>query len=571
MPIRTSLLQWTAFALTVAFLVPNHYPPWLSFHSELVAAVAFVPIIIWAGLRGGPLPAISVGGLLLAAVALLQTVAGQIAFSGDGWMAILYLTGFALAALAGARLITPALEGTAPAAVLGPMWAALAVAGHLSLGVALQQWLQLDLLGIYGADLPPGGRVFGNLAQPNQLATLLLMGVTAHVALFEARQISARVAVIGVLFLTLGLVMTGSRTIVLALAWLWPAYLLMRRRCELRTHPIVAIGLTACFFIGSLSWPALNEVLLLASDVQTAVNRLDSPGIRSIYWHSMLEAICRSPWVGYGWNQIGFAQTATALDFAPTFSFFYSSHSLPLDLLLWNGLPVGLVAIAGLAAWAVWQTRRCQDSSAWPSLVTVGIVFSHAMVEYPLNYAYFLLPVGLLMGSLSARYPSSVDLLCARLNHRVQKSALMFVLAMGCTLLVKVSLEYPLWERDWRNLRFQEATIGEPMRDELPTAVLLTQLSELMRFSRTDARPGMTANELEWMRLVSGRFGHSSGMFKYALALAVNGQPIAATQALRRLCSMHPRRACSLARKRWADLGQGQYPVLHKAPFPVGP
>ena len=52
---------------------------------------------------------------------------------------------------------------------------------------------------------------------------------------------------------------------------------------------------------------------------------------------SMIDAIGRSPWAGYGWGQIGVAQTATALDYPATHEFFDSSHNLLIDLALWAG------------------------------------------------------------------------------------------------------------------------------------------------------------------------------------------------------------------------------------------
>ncbi len=548
--------------------MPNHYSPWLSFHGEVVAALAFAPLMVWAALRPGHLPAFAVGALALALVPVVQVILGQVFFAGDGWMATLYLLGFALVVLAGSRWASEELASAQTLQGLNLFWGALMLAAYVSVAIALLQWLGLGGGGIYMADLPPGGRAFGNLAQPNQLATLLLMALAAHVALFEAGRLRAGVALLGVLFLVGGLVLTGSRSVLLALVWLWPAYGLMRRRCGLRTRPAAVVAVSLFFILLSALWPVLNRVLLLSSDVSIALERLDSAGGRTVFWWSMLDALGHAPWAGYGWAQIGLAQTATALDYPAAHQYFYSSHNLFLDLLLWNGIPIGLSIIAGLLAWLVWQLRQCRDPLSWCAMVTIGFVLSHAMVEYPLEYAYFLLPVAFLIGILSAVHPSRADSLGERFAPKFQRVVLAAVATLALALFIKMLAEYPVWEQDWRYMRFQEAHIGEPEHVELPSPILLTQLDEFMRFSRTDARPGMSDIELEWMRRVSGRFGHASGMYRYALALALNQRPTEASLALRRLCQMQSEAMCRSARREWADTARNKYPELAQIPFP---
>lgn len=567
--LKTRLLLWCAGLLALAYLMPNHYSPWLSFHGEVVAALAFAPLMVWAALRRGPIPALALGALALALVPVAQVVLGQVFLAGDGWMVMLYLLGFALVALAGSRLASEALQTPQTLQGLNLFWGALVLAAYVSVAIALQQWLGQGGGGIYRVDLPPGGRPFANLAQPNQLATLLLLALAAHVALFEAGRLRAGVALLGVLFLVCGLVLTGSRTVLLALVWLWPAYAFMRRRCGLRTQPAAVVGASLFFAAVSALWPFLNQMLLLSVDVPTAFNRLDSPGARTVFWTSMLDAVSRAPWQGYGWAQIGLAQTETALEYPAVHEYFYSSHNLFLDLLLWNGVPLGLSVIVGLLAWLVWQLRQCRDPLSWSAMVAIGFVFSHAMVEYPLEYAYFLLPVGFLMGILSAVHPSRADKMGEALAPKLQRVALAGVAGLALAVIVKVVVEYPVWEQDWRYLKFQEARIGEPERGELPSPILLTQLDGLMKFSRAVARPGMSGDELEWMRRVSGRFGHASGMYRYALALALNHRPVEARMALRRLCQMQSKPMCLSAQREWADMARDKYSQLAQIPFPI--
>lgn len=567
-PVASRPLLWAAFALVLTFLLPNHYEPWTSFHSEFGAALAFTPIMLWAAWRRGPLPALAVAALVWAVVPMLQMLLGQIFFAGDGWMAALYLSGAGMVVVAGARWQRnePATAGALDG--LAPIWVALLAAALLSVGIALHQWLGLIQLGIFGAELPPGERAFANLGQPNQFATLLLMGLAALLALFEAGRVHARIALVGAAFLVIGMVLTGSRSVLLALAWLWPSYWLMKGRCRMRTQSVAVVGVSLFYALAMALWPSLNEILLLPSGRSTVLDRLDSPGVRTVYWQSMLDALSRAPWAGYGWSQIGLAQTATALDYPATHTSFDSAHNLILDLLLWNGLPLGVAAVGGLVVWFVWQVRQCRDSQSWSALIAIGFVFSHAMVEYPLNYAFFLLPVGFLMGALSAAHPSTADKKCDRLALPLQRASFALVGVFALAMVVKIGWEYPVWEQDWRNVRYQEARIGDPIFVDLPHPILLTQLRELMRLSRTDVKPGMTDAELEWIRQVSGRFGFPSLMYRYALALGLNHRPAEAVLALRRLCTMHSRAKCVAAEANWLEMGHDKFPELTHIAFP---
>ncbi len=130
-------MVWCGFVLALAFLMPNHYSPWLSFHSEVVASLAFAPLILRASWQPGPVPALTIGALLLALVPLLQITSGQIFFAGDGWTSTLYLLGFALAVLAGAR---QARESTQPPLALPELtyfWVGLITAAYVSVAIAL--------------------------------------------------------------------------------------------------------------------------------------------------------------------------------------------------------------------------------------------------------------------------------------------------------------------------------------------------------------------------------------------------------------------------------------------------
>lgn len=567
---RDRLLLWMGAVLCLAYLLPNHYSPWLSVHQELVAAIAFVPLLLWASVRFCGVPFLAAAAAGLSLVPLLQMSTGKLYFSGDGWMSALYLVGFALTVIAGARYVKSAESQSASLALasFAPLWTGVVFAALLSVGIAAFQWLLLGNQGIYTAEMPPGGRPFANLAQPNQLATLLLLGMAGLLFLWEAQKLRAGFALAGALMLVFGLVMTGSRSVLLTLAWLLPAYGLMRRRCHLRTSTGAVVVVVVFYGIASAVWAPLNDLLLLTSDAATAVDRLAEPGIRKVYWLSMVDALWRAPWTGYGWGQVGVAQTAIALDYPATHSFFDSAHNLFLDLALWNGLPVAALAVAGLVFWFVWQVHQCRDALAWTTLVAVALVFSHAMVEYPLNYAYFLLPVGLWMGALSTTYPSTLDKWTFAWPASMVRGGAVAASAGALILSTVAIIEYFPFEADWRLMNYQEARIGNLDPTEPPPAVILTHLHEFMKFSRTEAKPGMSEQDLEWMRRVSSRYAYASPMFRYALAQALNHHAEGAQQTLRKLCRMQTKQACRSARQHWSQLARGQHPQLASIPFP---
>ena len=73
------------------------------------------------------------------------------------------------------------------------LWAAL-----LSAFMALLQWLSLtDSMTTYVIHTEPGDRVFANLGQPNQLASLLLMGTVSLTYLYERKQLGRPALILG--------------------------------------------------------------------------------------------------------------------------------------------------------------------------------------------------------------------------------------------------------------------------------------------------------------------------------------------------------------------------------------
>lgn len=547
--------------MALAWLVPNHYLPWLAFHGEVVAAVGFAILGIAAlGSGIGPVawPRLAILALLLATVPLLQAWAGRVFFWGDAWMATLYLLGFALAVVVGHRLA----RRHDPQMVLSMLWLAVLAAAILSVGVALCQWLGIPL-GLLGADMRTGGRPYANLAQPNQLSTLLAMGLVAAVALAQQGKMGAVGLGMAGTFLIVGVAMTGSRSGWLQLGGLTLWLLVMHGRARLEVPRRVALLMPMVFVAAMLAWSPLSKALLISGG-RSGVEQARA-GTRPIHWASMVDAISREPLLGYGWNQVSVAQARVATAHAGSAEMIEHSHNLVLDLLVWNGIPLGILVIGALAWWLWRQVRACRDGQVALLLAGVGVVLVHAMLEFPLEYAYFLLPVGLMMGLAQALSSTDGTVSLPRWLTALPATA-------ALVLLTWMTLEYVQLEETHRLRRFAAARIGDPgAGDSAPLPVLLTQQRAFLEFARKQAGRGLTTQELDDMRRVAERYGYPPVLLRFALAAALNGRPDEAAATLERLCKTHPLARCREGEAAWETAAQEQYPELRAVPFPPIP
>ena len=87
---------------------------------------------------------------------------------------------------------------------------------------------------------------------------------------------------------------------------------------------------------------------------------------------------------------------------------------------------------------------------------------------------------------------------------------------------------------------FEKNRVGTLKADQpAPDVILLTQLQALTKHSRLPATANMSAEELDDVSRVAQRFTHPAALFKYAQALALNGQPDAAYQQLMLIKNLH--------------------------------
>ncbi|KNZ33305.1 MAG: hypothetical protein AD742_06815 [Methylibium sp. NZG] len=523
------------------------------------AVLVFAHVLFPAWREAVPVPPSAWVVLLVAMLPWVQLAAGMPGFRGDAALASLYLLGFGLTQIVGHRAacvwgLERVLELVSWVFLTGAI---------LSVALATYQWLQLDFLGAMVGDVTRGSRVFANLNQPNQLATLLILGLICAACLFDASSFGATVALCLVGVLAFGLAMTQSRGVVLQ-ALVAGALLLFKSatfgRALTRRHVLIA---SAVVLLMPLLWNEINSMLAL-SEARDPEQAALAGSRRVIFWSAMADAVSQRPWAGFGWAQTTVAQFAVAVDHPPLHEVFSHSHNLWVDLVLWNGLPVGLCLCAASVLWLWASVRAVQGSTATLMLVFVVAVVVHAMLEYPLYYAYFLAPVGLVMGALhsATNAPGKARLLPAWTVFALATVAL--------TLMTAIAVDYFRLERDIERLRFERARIGtdRPVH-QLSQPLLLTQLGAFTHFARTPERHGMDDGELQAMAEVVARYPAPENIVRYAAALAVNDRPQLATNALRRVHRINSAADADRMRQLWRALGERE-PAVARVAWPEG-
>ncbi|WNF46148.1 Wzy polymerase domain-containing protein [Pseudomonas sp. SG20056] len=504
-----------------AWLMPNHNPPWTSAYQEFASFFAGLMLlsVVVLSRQIKVTPAV-VGFFMLASVPLLQWWVGVVFFSSDAWIISIFISGFALMLMVGYSL---GLQSESRLFFARLLAATLIVGAVLSLWIALRQWLLFPSGSFWVIDLPRGGRPYANLAQPNSLATLLCMGLAGVLYLYERYIVGRFTAGLLAVCLLFGVTLTMSRTpwvasIAVLAFWCWKAY-----GGALRLSIVALLGWLGFYVLCLLVLPSIADALLLAESDPLA--RTGSSARLDIWWQ-LWQAVLQGPIWGYGWGQVGVAQVSVALEYpVPRLMTFYS-HNILLDLLLWNGPILGGVIIFCVAVW-LWRIGR---SAASPeslfALVASGCVLVHAMLEYPLAYAFFLLPLGLLLGLAAAERRAVYELnapvwLCGG------------VLVFSVSLLGWYWKEYRVIDEYYRVSRLEEAGIVGAVAGNVPNVVLLSQPREYIRLVREWPVAGMSGSQLDAMRKVSYRYPGALSLFRYAFALGINDRPSDAYEQLR--------------------------------------
>lgn len=368
-------------SLLMAYLLPNNNPPWNSFQSEILAIVFAFGLSLIALKKKTAIYSYDIFALSLLAVAFLYIIFDVSHFSTYFFIALLYLSASLSAFHFG-------VEYKFEKNYFSCFATALIVSALASLGI---QFLQIyDLVNFYFpwvSEYPGGGRAFGNLGQPNQLSTLTVAAFLCGLYLNNIKKISNTLIFFLAFLFSVSLVFSGSKTAIVSMALAF-IYLV-----SLKDKKILFLFL---FFSASY----LSFYFLFKGETRD-FNSVDISTGRFPMWEMLAGAVKASPFLGYGLGNAAIANFEVIDNYPRQWNLFTAhSHNLILEFFIWFGIPLGLLFsiqfIAIVSKHFFYGMRRGNQIAASILLP----ITTHAMLEFPLHYAYFLIPFGYLVGVL---------------------------------------------------------------------------------------------------------------------------------------------------------------------------
>ena len=549
-------MQLCATVVALSWLSPFRALPWPTALNQAWTALAAAGVALFVLLRSrGPwvLPWEASALLALALLPLGQFAVGQIYFAGAMWMDVGYLGALAVSVWLGARW-----QAHAPDQMLDGLFVAIGLAAFATVFVQLHQWLALldgsEWWAMGGSALRPAG----NFGQCNQAATLLCWGLCALGWGVARGQVRWPVGVCAAALLLTGIALTGSRAALVGLVLAAGFVIAFKRLWAGRRWPWVLAGL-ALYYLAWLWWALHLEAAASGGGLlrpSSAVQRLDAIAL-------FADALAQRPWLGYGWNQAALAQVAVA-DVHPSFNGrFSSSHNLFLDLLVWCGAPLGLLLLAGLVWWTWRLIARVSTPTQFVAALMLMFALNHSMFEYPLHYAYFLLPFAWVAGALGASLAGKAQ---QGFAVNVKLAPAMF-LALAL-LLAGLLRDFATMEH-FRLNRWDIDNNGPAAKLQVPSLTLLTDQEALLRLSTLRELPrGLTSAQLQQLQHVVETLPGAGNMALFANILAVNGQPDQARWWLARVCKMATPDKCDLLKDIWLERGE-QYPEIAAIAWPA--
>jgi len=236
----------------------------------------------------------------------------------------------------------------------------------------------------------------------------------------------------------------------------------------------------------------------------------------------ILHAIAERPWFGYGWNQTSIA-VVESIHFNTVQVWFNSSHNIVLDLLVWNGLPLGSLIIVYFTAWLFWLNKNAKDTISIIAILMVSAILIHAMLEFPQRYAYFLLPMGVLLGLIQAQTPNLKGL-------TLHRNVIRCVWLMSIVVLLVVWRDYKLFQDNSR-LVLKQKPVSEQILGS-SRILVLTQFQQRLDWIALKPQTAMSDSDLLQLGEMVKNKATPYNLKKYAQLLAYNHKLVEAEQQL---------------------------------------
>ncbi len=543
----------SATMLSLAWLLPNHTPPWLSFHSDAWAATLITLIGLWIVIKskvncGWNILTLAVGFCVL--MPWVQYFFGQISVFGNAWITSLYALGLLCALKVGEKWQTES-----PGQVFDFIFIAVTIATIISVGIQLRQWAGMDSLGFWTLRAMMGSRYYANIAQPNLLASLELLGLIGCSWALYRNKIGVLSSLFIACFILLGVVLTESRTAFVNLFLLLILVFFNRKKLPNKNYLWALFGLISYFILTTYFVAFLNA--------ENGSLELRNPAVseRIVAWKMFFEASLQNPIFGFGWGQVLRAYFLVAGHYPSQNGLFSQSHNLFLDLVLWNGYPIGLVLI-GIIFWWSWKVFfSLRTFEQLHGVAFTLVLVTHAMLEFPLQYAAFLLPLGLVIGSLN----KSLEL---KVIFKDKQIVSILLLILSSIMLCITIRDYFRVEVSNYGLRFQHYKIETNIPAVPPDVISLTQFHDVILFSRNVPKRNLKDEELQWMINRVEILPSPLLIYNLAVNLTLNNREDEAKKWIILLCKTAPEVNCDDMRALWAEKSV-LYPELSKMDWPV--
>ncbi|MEX3992623.1 PglL family O-oligosaccharyltransferase [Paraburkholderia sp. EG286A] len=437
-----------ALALTLPYAVVNHTYPIPTFYAEFVALTLYVlmgaaMLLLVRPARTGEgfaSPTVALVPLFFGLLLIVQTFALPLAEPSMNWLGAGYLLAAFLATHAGytitrARLMQSALVWGAFALQFGGLFA------------VFTQVIQLFHLEtkvtplVVAYNITVERRPFGNMAQANHLATYIAFAMAGAMYLVLTRRLNILLWGVLTAIYSGGLALTVSRGPwlqmgVIFVAGLWIALAGCRSEADegrgvgaqgfgsaagsgrkgggVRAWLIPVVLVLIFFGMNAfVRWANVHYGLDLAQSAAERMKDASQIAPRLALWRYGWTMFKSHPVLGVGWgdfpvHQFELARSLGGVEIAN------NAHDIFLDLLAKTGL-VGLaIVVIGLVAWFVRGLRAPHTAERVFGFMLIGVLVMHALVEYPQQYMFFLLPAMFVFGLLETKplrvVPSRVSL-----------------------------------------------------------------------------------------------------------------------------------------------------------------